>query len=212
MKRDVLTPVPRLPLSAVRRTLVVSTMLLSACAGLPERAAAPLRYDFGPAVPVATQPAPAAQPLLALRVQASPALDSPAMLYRLGYADVQQLRAYSQARWTMAPAELLQQRLREGLGHHYALPPAGEAAPRLLYIEIEEFCQLFDRPDQSVGLVRLRVSLLQRTGAGEQLLAQRELQLQRPAASADASGGVRALGAAADDAVTELVRWMQAQR
>ncbi|MDZ4074428.1 MAG: hypothetical protein U1E04_06730 [Hylemonella sp.] len=43
-------------------------------------------------------------------------------------------------------------------------------------------------------------------------MAQRELQLQQPAASADAAGGVRALGAATDAAVTELVQWLQIQR
>jgi len=211
MRRVQLTPTTVSSQSAVRWTLLLLVALLPACAGLPERAPAPLRYDFGPAAPV-TQPAPGARPLLALRVQASPALDSPAMLYRLVYADAQQLRAYSQARWAMVPAELLQQRLREGLGRQYVLPPAGDAAPRLLHIELEEFSQLFSSPDQSTGLLRLRASLLHRTAGGEQLLAQRELQLQQPAVSADAPGGVRALGAATDAAVTELVQWLQTQR
>lgn len=211
MRRDDVTQAAAPFRRAVRWPLVLSTALLTACAGLPERAPAPLRYDFGPAATV-TQPAPGTRPLLALRVQASPALDSPAMLYRLAYADAQQLRAYSQARWAMVPAELLQQRLREGLGRHYVLPSAGDAAPRLLHIELEEFSQLFSSADQSAGLLRLRASLLQRTAGGEQLLAQRELLLQQPAASADAAGGVRALGAATDAAVTELVQWLQMQR
>jgi cholesterol transport system auxiliary component len=211
MRRDELTLAVVLSRAAVRWTLLLSAALLSACAGLPERAPAPLRYDFGPAATV-TQPVAGTRPLLALRVQASPALDSSAMLYRLGYADAQQLRAYSQARWAMVPAELLQQRLREGLGRQYVLPPAGEAAPRLLHIELEEFSQLFSSADQSAGLLRLRASLLQRTAGGEQLLAQRDWQLQQPAASADAAGGVRALGAATDAAVTELVQWLQMQR
>lgn len=190
---------------------LLMAMLLTACA-LPERAPAPLRYDFGPPAMVpsaATSSAP--RPVLALRVQASPALDSPAMLYRLGYADAQQLRAYSQSRWAMVPAELVQQRLREGLGRQFVLPP-GDVAPRLLLIELDEFSQLFSSPEQSAGLLRLRATLLQRTAGGEQLLAQRELQLQQPAASADAAGGVRALGAATDAAVTELVQWLQMQR
>ena len=40
---------------------------------------------------------------------------SNAVLYRLAYADGQQLRPYSQARWSQPPAQLLQQRLREQL-------------------------------------------------------------------------------------------------
>lgn len=191
--------------------LTVPVVLLAACAALPERAPAPLRYDFGPSAAVLAQPVSGARPLLALRVQASPALDSPAMLYRLAYADAQQLRAYSQSRWAMVPAELVQQRLREGLGRQFVLPP-GDVAPRLLLIELDEFSQLFSSPEQSAGLLRLRATLLQRTAGGEQLLAQRELQLQQPAASADAAGGVRALGAATDAALTELVQWLQTQR
>jgi cholesterol transport system auxiliary component len=47
------------------------------------------------------------------------------------------------------------------------------------------------------------------TPAGEKLLAQRLFALQRPAPSADAAGGVRALTAAADAAVQELGQWLQ---
>lgn len=196
----------------LRAALALAAVLLSACAGLPERAPAPMRYDFGPMAAAAPAATPGLRPLLALRVQASPALDSPAMLYRLAYADSQQLRAYSQARWAMLPAELLQQRLREGLGRTFSLPPAGEAAPRVLHVELEEFSQLFTSPQESSGLLRLRASLLQRTAGGEQLLAQRDWLLQQPAPSADAAGGVRALGAATEVMVTELVQWLQAQR
>lgn len=211
MRRVQLTHTAVSSRSAVRWTLLLLAALLSACAGLPERAPAPLRYDFGPAAAVA-QSAPGTRPLLALRVQASPALDSPAMLYRLAYADAQQLRAYSQARWAMVPAELLQQRLRDGLGRSFSLLPVGETAPRVVHVELDEFSQLFTAPQESSGLLRLRVSMLQRTAGGEQLLAQRDWQLQQPAPSADASGGVRALSAATEVVVTELVQWLQAQR
>jgi cholesterol transport system auxiliary component len=204
MRRDNVTRACRLPV------LFAAALLLMACAALPERAAAPLRYDFGLApAPVVTG---ANRPALALRVQASPELEGHAMLYRLAYADAQQLRAYSQARWAMAPAELLEQRLRSGLGRDYALAPGGEGAARVLHVELEEFSQVYATPEQSQGVLRLRVSLLQRTAAGEQLLAQRELLLQQVAARPDAAAGVQALGAATDEAVTELVRWMQMQR
>lgn len=198
--------------SAVTRWFwLLMASLLSACA-LPERTPAPLRYDFGPSAIAAAPASSGLRPVLALRVQASPALDSPAMLYRLAYADAQQLRAYSQSRWAMAPAELLQQRLREGLGRSFAVLPSGETAPRALHIELEEFSQLFTAVQESSGLLRLRASLLQRTASGEQLLAQRDWQLRPLAPSADAAGGVRALNVATETAVTELVQWLQMQR
>lgn len=196
----------------LRRATAVAGLLvgglLAGCA-LPERANAPRLYDFGPpreAGPVASA---TKLPVLALRVQASPALDSHALHYRLAYADAQQLLAYSQSRWAMTPAELLQQRLREGLTAQYALLPEGESASRLLHIELEEFSQLFTGPAQSQGQLRLRATLLQRAAGGERLLAQREWRLSQPATPADASGGVRALRAATDLAVTELVQWLQ---
>lgn len=193
-------------MTSVRVLMPVLALLLSACAALPERAAAPQRYDFGPpAAPVAVA---AQRPALGLRVQASPALEGTAMLYRLAYADAQQLRAYTQSRWAMAPAELLAQRLRSGLGRDYTLPPDGEGAARVLHVTLEEFSQVYTAPDQSHGLLRLRISLLQ----DGRLLAQRELQLQQPSPSADAAGGVRALGATSDTMLTELVQWLQSQR
>lgn len=195
--------------SAPAVAALAATLLLGACA-LPERPPAPLLYDFGPA---SAQEAPAtARPPLALRVQASPALDSHAMLYRLAYADAQQLRAYTQSRWAMTPAELLQQRLRHGLGWHYALVPPGAAGARVLLIDVEEFSQVFSAPAESSGRLRLRATVLQSGSAGEQLLGQREWQLQQPAASADAAGGVGALNAASAALLPELVQWLQMLR
>jgi cholesterol transport system auxiliary component len=186
--------------------LACMVALLSACAGLPQRASAPTRYDFGP--PAALQPPAAMRPLLALQVQASPALDTPAMLYRLDYADARQLRVYAQSRWAMLPAELLQQRLRAGLGSAYTLVPGLDGATRVLHVELEELSHVYLTPEHSYGLLRMRVTLLQRGGAGDQVLAQRDLQFQQAAVRPDAASGVQALGAATEAAVAELVRWL----
>ena len=179
---------------------------------MPDRAAAPSLYDFG--VTRSAETGTAARsvatrlPALALTLQASSALDAMVIHYRLGYADSQQLRAYTLARWTMPPGELVQQRVRDGLSRHYTVLRPGEGAQRVLQLELEEFSQVFEAPAQSHGLVRLRATLRQRQATGERLLAQRSFEVQQPAPSADAAGGVRALGAAVDAAVTELVQWL----
>ena len=59
-----------------------------------------------------------------------------------------------------------------------------------------------------MGLIRLRATLVEVTSDGEKLLAQRNLLVQRPATSADAPGGVRALTAATDAAIEELDQWL----
>lgn len=191
-------------------------MTLVGCA-VPTLPGAPVRpaiYDFGPGA--LTPPAPSratpAAPLIVAAVEASPALDGTAILYRLAYTDAQQLRPYAQARWSMPPADLVRQRLREALGQNRTLlnPGKNELPPRTLRLELEEFSQLFETPERSVGLLRLRATLVQTRPGGEQWLAQRSFVVQRPAASANAPGGVQALSAATDAAAQEIEAWLGA--
>lgn len=198
---------------AWRRAMAALVMagLLSGCA-LPERPAGPSLYDLGPGSSGPLGPARAASaaglPALAVSVQASPALDGTAMLYRLAYADAGRLHAYAHARWAMSPAELVRQRLREVLSQQRVVLNPGEGAPRALQLELEEFSQVFAAPDQSAGLLRLRATAWKRTPGGDMPVAQHSMVVQRPAASADAAGGVRALNAATDAAVAELAQWL----
>jgi cholesterol transport system auxiliary component len=176
-------------------------------------------YDFGPG---AVTPLPANRmanlpPLAFAGVQAASALDSTAVLYRLNYSDAQQLRPYTQARWSMPPAEMLRQRMREQLGQRRAvLNPAdgvvAPTAPLTLRVELDEFSHIFVSPSTSFGLVRLRATL-GRGGPGvagrEQLVAQHSFVVQRPSSTADAPGGVRALSEAVDALIVELDTWVQ---
>lgn len=210
-------------LAALAAVLAAS---LAGCAG-PDRPVRPVQYDFGPGL-VAAQPAAGAapastreapQPLLQLaEIDAGATFDGTAVLYRLGYADANQLRPYAQARWVAPPAQLVRQRLREMLGRQRVVLNPGESAtlargsgpaPRVLRLELEEFSQLFDAPARSAGVMRLRATLLESTPAGERLLAQRSFTARHPAATADAPGGVRALAAATDAAVQEIEQWLR---
>jgi cholesterol transport system auxiliary component len=200
--------------------VLFSCFLLSGCSvNKPLRSA---MYDFGPgsvtSTPVAQQ---ADLPGLALDDVGTPggAFDNMTLLYRLAYTDDQQLRPYSMARWSMPPSQLIHQRLRERLGQKRTTFNAGESAalnrsqgtvvPKLLRVDLEEFSHLFTTPETSFGLVRLRASLLEVTPGGEKLVAQRKIVVQRPAPSADAQGGVRALTAATDAAIDEIDQWLQ---
>lgn len=190
------------------------SLALAGCA-LPDKPARPAVYDFGPgSLSMPPKGTAMLAPLAVAEIEANPALDSTAVLYRLAYADDQQLKAYAQARWSMTPAQLVRQRLREQLGQRRALLNpgdgnlAGTATPLTLRIELEEFSQLFDAPGKSVALLRLRATLVQPSPSGEKLVAQRSVIVQRPAPSADAPGGVRAMTAATDAAVQELDQWL----
>lgn len=201
---------------------LLAAFALAGCSGLPDKPTRALMYDFGPG-PLATQPVTRQAPLPPLAIDdvstSGGVLDNMAVLYRLAYVDAQQLRPYSQARWSMPPAQLVRQRLREQLSQRRVVFEAGERAslnrnqnpvlPLLLRLELQEFSQLFTAPDTSVGLIRMRATLMEVTPGGERLVGQRNVVVQRPATSGDATGGVRALTQATDAAIEEIDQWLQ---
>ena len=193
---------------------------LSGCA-LPTPPERPVLYDFGPGrltstLPDHQHPAPALNPLIVADIDTHPALDSNAVLYRLLYADPQQLKPYTLARWSMTPAQLIRQRLNDVLGEQRTLLKPGDstatgaAKPVTLHLSLEEFSQLFESPGASVGLLRLRASVVQSQPTGDQIRAQHTFIVQRPAPSADAAGGVRALTTATDAVIHEIDIWLRA--
>lgn len=197
--------------------LIALSLTLGGCAGsLGTSTSRPAVYDFGPGALSAPASSDAALPALILNeVEAPPALDSLTVQYRLAYAQSQQLTPYGQARWSMAPAQLLRQRLGEQLSRSRTIihpgdsGRAGARAPATLRIDLDEFSHLFESPSRSVGLVRLRATLIQSHGA--QRVTQRVIVVTRPAPSPDAGGGVQALAAASDAAVQEIDAWLRSQ-
>jgi cholesterol transport system auxiliary component len=202
--------------------LILVGLAVSGCSALPDKPVRATMYDFGPGA-LASDSGVRQARLAPLAIDdigtSGGALDNLSVLYRLAYVDAQQLRPYSQARWSMPPAQLIRQRLRDKLSERRLVFAVGDSAafnrgenavlPRLLRIDLEEFSHYFRTPESSFGLVRMRVSLLELTAAGEKLVAQRSLVVQRPAASADAPGGVQALTQAIDAAIEEIDQWLQ---
>jgi cholesterol transport system auxiliary component len=190
---------------------------LAGCSALPDKPVQAALYDLG--VPLASgAPAPDRVPLLLPELEARGILESTDLLYRLAYDDPHRVRPYAFARWSAPPAQLVRQRLRDVLGRDRvvldstaaaAMARRGGAAPPVLRVEIEEFDQVFDSTTASRGVLRLRCTLLENTGGGERLVAQRSFVLERPAPSADAAGGVRALSAATEAAALDIASWLQ---
>lgn len=211
---------PRRAASAA--ALAVGFALLAAgCGALPDKPARAALYDFGPG-PAATQ-APASapaqmRPTLALaEFESNSRLDGTQILYRLGYADANELRPYGQSRWSQPPAQLLRQRLRDTLSERRTVLGPEESAtisrskgevPDTLRISLDEFTHYFDSASASVGLVRLRATLIRGTPAGDRVLGQRLFTVRSPAPSADAPGGVKSLISASDAAVADVVQWV----
>lgn len=203
--------------------LIFVAGLMAGCSAI-DKPTRPSMYDFGPGLPTQSAAAatPAAHTLPPMAIAdistAGGAIENQAVLYRLAYTDAQELRPYSQARWSMPPAQLVNKRMRELLGQRRVVLTAREgialnrsqnANLPMLRVELEEFSHLFSAPDASVGLIRLHATLVDITPQGEKLVAQRSFALQRPAASANAAGGVRALSEATDAAIEAIDQWMQ---
>ncbi len=190
----------------IQITAMVSLLGLTACS-TPQAPLPKAVFDFGVSTAQANAPSTSAAPsaIALAEIDAPGALDGAAVLYRLGYADVQQLRPYAQARWSMPPAQLLRAQLRDTLGAARPVVSAGEVsgAP-LLKIELLEFAHVFASATQSEGVVRLRATLLQ----GDRLLAQQVFSANTSAVSQDAAGGVRALTLASRQAVAAVSGWV----
>jgi cholesterol transport system auxiliary component len=197
---------------------LLAAATLAGCKSLPDKPVRPTLYDFGPAATAGAASAPGRPALVLPEVQVNGILETTALLYRLGYDDPHELRPYAYARWSAPPGQLVHQRLQEVLGRDRAvldtdaaaaLARRGGGAPPVLRVELEEFSQLFASAQESRGVLRLRCTLLEGTPGGERLVAQRSFTVQRPAPSADAPGGVRALAAAADAAAQDIAAWLQ---
>lgn len=206
-------------------SVLLGGFLLAGCTALPDKPVRASMYDFGPGK-LTTQPVSGQAPLenrppIAIDNISTPGglLDNMAVLYRLAYQDAQELRPYALARWSMPPAQLVRQRLKDTLSQRRSIFNAGDSAalnrsqnaalPRLLRLELEEFSQVFSSASTSTGVIRLRATLLDITPANQKLIAQRSVVVQRPALTADAPGGVHALSAATDAAIEEIDQWLQ---
>ena len=217
-KLNTLMPMLARPVAARRACCLLLLGALAGCAGLVDKPVRATLYDFGPGQITRPATQQSARPALILAdIDAAGVLDGSALMYRLGYVDEHQLRPYAQARWSAPPPQLIRQRLREQIGRDRVVLNPGEGAalartggllPRALRIELEEFSHYSPSASESVGLLRLRATLLESMPGGEKVLAQRNVVIQRPAPSADAPGGVRALTSAVDAAADELAQWL----
>lgn len=206
------------PSLLLRSGLALALAVLAGCSlPVPDKPVRAETYDLGLALPVPGNARTATGVPLALDdVRAPWALDTRHVIYRLLYSgDAQQPRPYSQARWTMPPAQLVQQRLREALAAQHPVVGASSALAAIeVQARLDEFSQLFSSPSESTGVVRLSVTAATAPSApgGSRLLGQRLFVASRPAPTPDANGGAQALRLATDDVVRQAVGWINTLR
>ncbi len=192
--------------------IVLLALMLGACSLGPPQKDAPATYDLG-ALPVSAAGPPRIRASLLVHAVAAPSwLESYSIVYRLNYQDPARQLTYANSRWAAPAAALLTQRLRARLAAASdggILSVADSArADYALRIEIEDFSQVFDATDASRGVIVARASIVNMTR--RTLHAQETFTVAKPAASADAEGGVRALAAASGELINAVVAWTAA--
>jgi cholesterol transport system auxiliary component len=199
-------PIHRLLSSSAAISILLAFGVLAAgCISAPA-ALSDIRYDFGPPKPVAT--AGTLPAVKVLDVTAPEVLESNRLLYRVSYADSQQMASYANSHWTMMPSQLLTQRLRGALSSRgTVLTGADGVAAPVLKVDLSQFEQVFDSQTESQAAITARATL---TRSGK-VIGQRTFVASAPASSADAAGGAQALATASDDLVAQIVAWLGTQ-
>ncbi len=186
----------------------LAALLLAGCSVVQPTRAPEASYDFGPP-PAAIAGAKLDKTVVLYDATAPVWLDVPHLHYRLAQSAPAQPRNYANSNWVMSPVALFTLRLKGRLadaGKGVFSPGDGVRADLALRVEVEEFTQVFDSPTASRGQVRVRASL----SGGRDAPVQKTFSVDRPAATADADGGAKALIAASDEAIRQIVEWMAA--
>ena len=183
------------------------TLPLAGC-GTSKPAANNTHFDFGalgaPVAQVAQAPLAA---IVVMDATGSPALENERMMYRLNYADPLQARTYANSRWSASPLILVTQRLKARLaqaGIKVLSATDTTTGVPIMRVEVDEFTHAFSGVSQSEGQLVLRASVFR----GHTLLDQKTFSRASPAPSADAAGGVRALGASLDATAADIIAWL----
>lgn len=212
------------PSMAVRKSLAAVTLLglVAGCSVLPKPPSRVDIFDFGPGLTKTAEASQPATPLPPIALADFTSAGVPdgrsALFYRLAYSNAQMLYPYTQARWSQPPTTLMQLAVRDRLGVRRSViygdqnidqQIKGGQSPTVLRAEVEEFSQVFQSEKDSVGLVRVRVSMVDSLKAGDELIGQRVFVAQRPAPTPDAAGGAKALSDAAAQVADEIAQWVE---
>ena|SRR5215469_13278798 len=192
--------------------LVLVLCGFSGCSLMSSRAPPKTEFDFGPEPHAVSHSPPLSQVQLVVNAVSAPTwMDGTAMYYRLAYQNAAIPLPYAESEWVTSPAALLTERLRSSVAVHADDGPrlvgAHTAEVYTLHSELLEFEQIFDAPDRSHGVLRLRATL-----EGEGIWEQRTFESERLAPTPNAAGGVTALAECAEELARLLEDWVSASQ
>jgi cholesterol transport system auxiliary component len=193
-----------------RLLLAVAVIALTGCHFLGSHDTAKTAFDFGLPQKHESLSEPKTLPanLIVANIVAPGWMDNSSMYYRLTYKNASNPLPYANSQWVMSPAALLTQRLRWTLGANNEGGGGRGFSTRESYVlrgELIEFEQIFDRPNASNGVLRLRATLEEQRGGRR---TQRTFEIEKPAPTPDAAGGVKALSLCAAELSDSVTQWL----
>lgn len=193
------------------KLVIIFTLLLAGCTLTPKKNVQMAIYDFGLQSSAAHNRSNLLPgKILVADITAPVWLDNQSIQYRLVYHDPARIYTYANSRWAASPARLLTRRIKDSLltRTQKGIVSSQNAlkADHALLIELEEFIQVFEQPDKSRAIIRLRASLIERNA--RQLLTQRKFSIEQDTSTADAAGAVSAMILASDTLANELIAWL----
>jgi cholesterol transport system auxiliary component len=193
-----------------RLLLAVCAVALAGCHLIESHDTVKTGFDFGLPDGRDSSLLPSTLPatLVVANIVAPAWMDSSSMYYRLTYRNAANPMPYANSQWVMSPAALLTQRLRWTLGAGNEGDSRSGGSTREAYLlrgELVEFEQIFDGPDHSRGVLRLRATL---EGQRDGRRIQRTFQLEKPAPTPDAAGGVKALSLCVAELSATMAQWL----
>lgn len=190
-------------------------LLLAGCASASKQAPFPKHYALAAPAPAAAQhAAQAPQHRATLRVAriVVPAwLEGDGLYYRLAYRGDDRVAAYANSDWVAPPAGMLESLIRNDLAGggtwRIVVGPGSPAQTDFsLHIRLDDFSQVFTSPGKSHGVLDATATLVDtRT---ETAMTQKRFHIQADAPTANAAGGVKALGDASRQFATRLQQWL----
>jgi len=145
------------------------------------------------------------------RVAAPAWLRTRDMYYQLAYHNEQTISAYSRARWTIPPAEMIRSLLQErlaSLGAWRAVvgPETEVHADLTLRLRLTAFQQRFTSPVQSYGILAATATLID--NRNDDVVGQEEFSFRIKAPAPNAAGAVQALDHANHKLAAALETWL----
>ena len=187
--------------------LIVVSLLIAqvACVGTNKPRPDMALYDFGYAIKSDSKPLLTKTEIEP--VTANEMLNYQKMRYRLEYVNPARVFYFTESRWIVPPAELVNNQLNALVNTQ--TQSNSKPFNCSLKLKLQVFDQVFNSKDSSAGVVQINAILLAKNT--KQLVMNEVINESALSKNPNAEGGAKALAKASENALVKAVNWANAQ-